>query len=126
MKNFLIAAFTLFLLSPMTRTSYASNEQIYIAELLMEDDLQTAKTLISIFKPDGAKLKEVLINGLMARVSPDGKNIVYLELKESEPWAIVLSNSEGKKVKNLELKRPPKHIGYPMPTNLIWSQTEKI
>ena len=60
MKNFLIAGFALFLLSPITRTSYASNERIYIAELFMEDDLQTAKTLISIFKPDGAKLKRYL------------------------------------------------------------------
>jgi Tol biopolymer transport system component len=125
MKNLLLTSILLLIL--ITGSALAFDERIYIAELIMENDLETARTLISVFKPDGTNLKETLINGVMARVSPDGKFIIYLELKKDNPWEIVLADSEGKKVKNLEFKRPPKHIGYPRPTNLNWSPDgEKI
>jgi len=119
---------SLVLMLSMTAAAFASDSLIYVAEPIMEKDIDTVKTLISIFKPDGTELKKVLVNGTLARVSPDGKHIIYLERKTNEPWEIVLSDSDGKKLKYLDMiKKPKKPILYPAPTRLIWSPDgEKI
>jgi WD40 repeat protein len=123
-KPMVMLLLSLFLLNLIIGTSDASEERIYIGELVIKNGLQTAKTLISIFKRDGIKVDEVLIDGVMARVSPDGNHIIHLDLKNADHWDIILADSRGRKIRTLDFKRPAKGIGSPRPTNLFWSPDE--
>lgn len=111
-KGIFIIAFVLsiFLIS-LIKPSFlsASEEVIYVIETENLSDPEQYKTSISKFKPDGTELKKLYINGFMAKVSPNGKQIVYLEHKgnigegtDAEPiWEVALADENGKKIKNL-------------------------
>jgi len=107
---FLILILSILLaLFAMTGSLLASEGIIYIAETEIANKVEKSKTLISKFKPDGTELKKIYVNGIMARVSPDGKKIIYLEhtgyvdpASESEPiWEIAIADESGEKIKNL-------------------------
>lgn len=61
MKNLLLITFLVLVSTVMVKGSFASNVVIYIAEPLIEDDIETGKTLISLFTSDVKELKKIYI-----------------------------------------------------------------
>ncbi len=129
MRKLFIALISISMAFAQVETLLADDNVIYIAEPVIKDDMETAKTLISIFKPDGTEIKKINIDSIMARVSPDGKNIVYLEQKKDNTWELVLADSKGKRYKNFPLHRfSPKNqeeFQRYIHTNIIWSPDGK-
>lgn len=127
-KKLLIAIITVSILSFIATVNvFAGNGTIYIAEPI-QGKIGIDKTVISLFNADGTKLREIYVNGIMAKVSPNGKYIVYLEDKENGPRELALADSEGNKLRNLPTlfrnKKPEQKIGT---INLEWSPDgEKI
>jgi WD40 repeat protein len=81
------------------------NGVIYISEIVTAQGTGENKTLLSAFHPDGTKVKELEINGLMARMSPDQSQLVYIQLNNEpnrSPWDLVLADSNGNKIKMLQ------------------------
>ena len=100
-KKLLIAIITVSILSFIATVNvFAGNGTIYIAEPI-QGKIGIDKTVISLFNADGTKLREIYVNGIMAKVSPNGKYIVYLEDKENGPRELALADSEGNKLRNL-------------------------
>ena len=56
------------------------NGVIYISEIVTVQETGENKTLLSAFHSDGTKVKQLEINGLMARMSPDQNQLVYIQL----------------------------------------------
>lgn len=81
------------------------NGVIYISEIVTAQDTGENKTLLSAFHPDGTKVKQLEINGLMARMSPDQNQLVYIQLNNESnrsPWDLVIADSNGNKIKTLQ------------------------
>jgi hypothetical protein len=112
---------TLILILIIIQAATALASMIYIAEPVKEKDTDSIKTLISRFAQDGSPLGKIVVNGTFASVSPDGKHIIYVEQKAESPWEIALSDINGKIIRYLDIKKPPKNIMFPDPTKLVWS-----
>ena len=81
------------------------NGVIYISEIVTVQGTGENKTLLSAFHPNGTKVKELEINGLMARMSPGQKQLVYIQLNSEphlSPWDLVIADSNGNKIKTLQ------------------------
>src|SRR4030067_1764911 len=96
----IILSFIIMTLTTMAiNTSFALADKIYIVETMLEADIATSKSRIGLFKSDGTKLDSLTINGTLARVSPDGKSIVYME-RTNDSWSLAFADSTGKKTGN--------------------------
>jgi Tol biopolymer transport system component len=111
----------------VTNLAFASS-LIYVAEPLKVKNIDSIKTVISKYNPDGTELNKIVVDGTFATMSPDGKHVIYLERTTNEPWKIVLLDSDRKKSKDLDIiKNRKKNILYPMPVRFTWSPNgEKI
>lgn len=103
-------------------SAFASARLIYVAEPIKTKDVDSMKTVISKFNTDGTELDKIVIGGTFATISPDGKQIIYLEQKTNEPWEVVLADADGKKPKYLDvIKNRKKDVLYPTPVRFTWS-----
>jgi len=84
---------------------FRPDEVIYISEIVTAKDTGENSTLLSAFRPDGTQVKELQINGLMARMSPSQKQLVYIQLNrdpKQSPWDLVIADSNGRKNRTLQ------------------------
>ncbi|NOZ68671.1 MAG: hypothetical protein GXP46_05390 [Deferribacteres bacterium] len=103
MKKLLVLLFLPFLWLG-TETTAAAGSTIYIAEPIYKaGTTDIDKTLVTLFKPTGAKIRELYINGIMPRVSPDGRYFAYMEA-DKKSWTArraAIADSQGRKIRNL-------------------------
>jgi WD40 repeat protein len=117
---------SLMLILTVVDATIASPSLIYVAEPIKSNKSDSIKTVISKFTSDGTELNKFVVDGTFATVSPDGKQVVFLEQKTDEPWKIVLADSDGKESKYLDvIKNQKKNILYPMPVRFAWSPDSK-
>lgn len=125
MRRTIFTSISVLLILFVTEVVYGG-QIIYIADQSVKEDVKTAKTQISIFNTDGTEIEDILVDGIMARVSPDGKQIAYIE-NLNNAWELVIADAKGKKVRSL-----PAYLGnnqgIPINVaNLVWSPDgEKI
>lgn len=120
MRNLFIALVIVFFTLLAIETVSSANV-IYIAEPLIENGIEKTKTIINLYKPDGTELKKTLVNGIMARLSPDDKYIVYLEQRKYLTGEIAIADSDGRKIRNLPSFLHKSHKDYMATIKLGWS-----
>ncbi|MBI3354675.1 MAG: PD40 domain-containing protein [Nitrospirae bacterium] len=118
----LILVFILFQLISI-RTVFAFEDVIYF-----NVPISGSKTEIYITKPDGEQIKKILVNGIMPRISPDGRFIAYLEQTgfresvKSEPvFELALADRDGNKIKSLATFLHNKHKDQMRVAKFRWS-----
>lgn len=125
MKRMIFMSISILLTLCMTKVVYGG-QIIYIADPSFKKDVKTTKTQISLFNADGTEIEDILVDGIMARVSPDGKRIAYIE-NLNDVLELVIADAKGKKIRNLPIFLGNNQGIAISVANLVWSPDgEKI
>lgn len=92
--------------------TYPADATIYVTEIIHEGPKSETATLLSSFQDDGTAMKEMVIPGIMVRVSPDQKSIAYVGMpnaqKKTVDWDIFISDMSRTKVRAIPFIKPQK------------------
>ena len=101
MKSFLTVIIAATLAAFMTPAKgLTAQDIIYISEPVKLTDEEITKTQVTLFKSNGRLLKTVFIDGMIAKVSPDGKYIGYIKRSDKDRHLIV-ADSDGKMINKI-------------------------
>ena len=103
---------------------------IYISEIIEGSEKLQAATLLSVFKDDGAAIKEITVPGIMVRVSPDQQSVVYVGMPSDQAktvlWDVFISDMQQTKTRAFPFIKPPQKRGRSI-AGMEWSpQGDKL
>lgn len=107
-----------------------ANATIYVSEIVHAGANHKTATLLSVFKDDGIAIREIPVPGIMVRVSPDQKSIVYVGTPESDTktmaWDVFISDLKRNTTRALPFLKPLQKRGRSI-AGLEWSpQGDKL
>lgn len=121
MKSFITMIITVTLVSFVTPAiGFTAQDIIYISEPAKLAAEEISMTQITFFKSNGKLLRTVFIDGMMAKVSPDGKYIAYIK-RSNKDRHLIIADSDGNTINKIF------SVAWVPIINLEWSPTsEKI
>lgn len=104
----IVIALCLFVPNPAAAT-------IYVSEIIHEGPQGETAMLLSSFSDDGTAIKEVVVPGIMVRVSPDQQSIAYVGAPAAQTktvaWDVFISDMRLTNAKALPFIVPPQRRG---------------